>query len=131
MSESGAAPASILVVDDDAGVAGLIFELLAGEDYSVQRAINGREALKMVQDRLPDLIITDLVMPEVDGLEFIAALRRIDMRMPIIAISGGGLVDKRTYLSLAGKMGANAILAKPFANDDLVRKVGELLHAHN
>jgi two-component system, cell cycle sensor histidine kinase and response regulator CckA len=118
-----AVPATLLIVDDDARVRGLLATLLESEGYSVSQASNGKEALARCHEALPDLVITDLVMPEQEGLETIHAICREWPHLPVIAISGafGG-----AYLDFAKKLGADAVLRKPFEPDVILHEVRRL-----
>ncbi len=78
------------------------------------------------QDR-PDLIVTDIIMPEKGGVETIIALRRADPDLPIIAISGGGRLEATDFLTMAKKLGARRTLSRPFRRDQLLGAVGECL----
>ena len=117
----------ILVVDDDQSVLDVMSEMLRLEGHCVEIAENGQEAVDCVADRLFDLVITDLIMPEKEGLETIADIRRKYSEMPIIAISGGGRLGPNDYLETARYIGANATLAKPFARQELLQTVDALL----
>ena len=118
---------SILVVDDDAQVLEVMSEMLRLEGHEVTLADNGREAVQCI-DAVPfDLVITDLIMPEKEGLETIADIRRSQDTVPILAISGGGRMGPADYLETAKFIGANATLAKPFARQELISTVDSLL----
>lgn len=114
----------ILIVDDDAQVRGLLAKLLEATGWEVLEACNGKEAQSHCRKTHIDLIITDLVMPEQEGLETIHAVRKHWPRVPIIAISGafGG-----TYLELAKRLGANAVFHKPFMPDAILAEVRRLV----
>ncbi len=118
---------AILVVDDDTSVLDVMSEMLRLEGHDVTIAENGRDAVSHVTAKTFDLVITDLIMPEKEGLETIADIRRASVNMPIIAISGGGRVGPNDYLETARFIGANATLAKPFARQDLITTVDSLL----
>ena len=118
---------AILVVDDDTSVLDVMSEMLRLEGHEVTVAENGRDAVGHVTAKAFDLVITDLIMPEKEGLETIADIRRASVNMPIIAISGGGRVGPNDYLETARFIGANATLAKPFARRDLITTVDSLL----
>lgn len=118
---------SILVVDDDAQVLELVSQMLTLEGYSVTAAHNGIEAEDKFENDHFDLVITDLIMPEREGLETITRLRQSTRLLPIIAISGGGRIGAEDYLESAAQLGANATITKPFNRTDLVSTVSELL----
>jgi DNA-binding response OmpR family regulator len=117
----------VLVVDDDLQVLEVVGEMLKLEGFDVEVARNGREALEQFRRRPFDLVITDLIMPDKEGLETITELRVADRHVPIIAMSGGGRIGPTDYLETALHIGANATLAKPFARSELIATVTRLL----
>lgn len=119
---------AILVIDDDAAVREVVREMLRLEGYDVTIAENGRQAIELLGERRFDLVITDLIMPEKEGIETIAEIRRTNKDMPILAISGGGRIGPGDYLETARYLGADATLAKPFARQELLRTVDSLLN---
>jgi CheY-like chemotaxis protein len=90
-------------------------------------AVNGKEALSHFKPSMTDLVVTDLIMPEEDGLKVIMKLREQKPSLKIIAISGGGKAGPGGYLNLAKALGAHAVLSKPFSINDLILKIEELL----
>ena len=120
---------TILLVDDDEGVRGILHKTLVVAGYEVEDAVNGDLALAAYRRQPRDLVITDLVMPDKDGLETIMALRRINPAVKIIAISGGGrsLGLGQLYLETAQAIGASRILAKPFPSAVLLTAVADVL----
>jgi two-component system chemotaxis response regulator CheY len=121
--------ATILLVEDDDGVRSLLHKALVAAGHEVEDAANGDIALAAYRRQPRDLVITDLVMPEKDGLETIIALRRINPAAKIIAISGGGrtLGLGQLYLDTAKSIGASRILAKPFTSAALLTAVSNVL----
>jgi len=119
--------AMILVVDDDVQVLAVMSEMLRLEGHEVVVAENGRLAVERLRTGGFDLVITDLIMPEKEGLETIADIRKLAGEVPIIAISGGGRVGRSDYLDAARVIGANATLAKPFGRQELITAVNGLL----
>jgi CheY-like chemotaxis protein len=117
----------ILVIDDHPELRGAIENLLARNGYSVRGAKNGREGLEAFHRSRPDLVITDIFMPEKDGIETILAMRALDRDIPVLAISGGGRARNQDFPALALKLGATALLAKPFRAADLLASVRRLL----
>jgi CheY-like chemotaxis protein len=117
-------PKSILVVEDDAIVRTLIKRVLAARGFSVQDVADGRVALDLARHGAFDLVITDLVMPEVEGLETIRLLKREQPSLEILAVSGayGG-----AFLHAAELLGARATLAKPFDADTLIAAVERIV----
>ena len=119
------AMAEILVIDDHNGDRYIIVEALIGLGHRVLQAKNGAEGLALYQKNLPALVVTDIVMPEKDGIETIRELRRIAPHLPILAVSGTEHSD--FYLSAVTLFGADGVLAKPFSFDGLIRAVANLL----
>jgi CheY-like chemotaxis protein len=119
----------ILVVEDEESLRDVMHKLLSRSGYQVDCANNGREAITKVRTRTPDLVITDLIMPEVEGLELICMLRKEFPSLPIIATSGGGRCGPQDYLLLAAKFGAAKVLPKPFTQEQLVGVVTEVLQS--
>jgi CheY-like chemotaxis protein len=118
---------AILVIDDDASVREVVSEMLRLEGHAVTIAENGREAIALLVSQHFDLVITDLIMPEKEGIETISEIRRTDKRIPILAISGGGRLGPGDYLQTARHIGADASLAKPFARQELLTTIEKLL----
>lgn len=119
--------AHILVVDDEAEVRQLIQDLLTREGHDLIFAENGRQALERARNRPLDLVITDLIMPEMEGLETIRGLRREHKNLKIIAISGGGRTDPNDYLRTARVFGACKTLQKPFMVAEFLGTVRDVL----
>jgi two-component system, chemotaxis family, chemotaxis protein CheY len=120
--------AHILVVDDDEMVRQVIAAALRRVGYSVEEAANGREVVEHLKLRPVNLVITDILMPERDGLETIMSLSGENRAMPIIAMTGLSS-HSALYLEMARTFGALRILEKPFEMAELVRIVGEVLSA--
>ena len=118
---------TILVIEDDPGVRRVLLHTLEYAGHQVRAVDNGREALRAVHDQEPDLVVTDIVMPDSDGLEIIRILRSDHPGVRIIAISGGGMICRTTYLELAHLLGADVTLQKPVLPSDLIFAVAELV----
>jgi CheY-like chemotaxis protein len=119
----------VLVVDDDASSREIIRMALECEDYQVDEAENGKVALELASHSEFDLLVTDIVMPEVDGIQFMYELHKTRPRLPIVAISGGALLSARNYLRIASQTGASAVLPKPFTLSQLYAAVRNCLEA--
>lgn len=119
--------ARILVIDDDPLVQATLRALLEGEGYGVTIAADGRHGLDEFRRRAPDLVIADIVMPEVEGIETIRQMRELAPTLPILAISGGGRGTPLDYLRMAQRLGATEVLAKPFEAEELVGIVARCL----
>ena len=117
----------ILLVDDDAPLRRLLAKSLTRAGYQVVEASDGNEALQLFQAHASDLVITDLIMPGIEGLELIMRLRKFCPQVRVIAISGGGRNAPEDYLSIAKTIGACHVLAKPFLNEALLGAVAAAL----
>lgn len=117
----------ILIIDDDLTVLNLFEQFLRGDGFSVSVATDGREGLSLMRQKNPDLIITDIMMPEMDGLEMIREIRRHHPEIPIIAISGGMKSAPINFLPHARKFGAGRVFEKPVSLLHLRTAVRELL----
>ena len=116
----------ILVIDDEADLCASFKERLTIEGYQVLTASDGRKGLQLYHEHSFDLVITDVLMPELDGLEVVRTLRRLSTRLPIIVMSGGGSRDL-DFLVEAKLFGATRTISKPFRPDELVAMVHALL----
>jgi len=119
----------ILVIDDDRAVRLTTQVILEDAGYEVICAVDGEEGLRMFDGAAPQLVITDIIMPNKEGLETIMQIRSRDSSTPIIAISGGGRIHNGDFLDMAHRLGANEILAKPFNPQELAAVVRRLLSA--
>ena len=116
-----------LVIDDDELVREAIVAILKSVNLDVIAACDGKEGMQIFESNPTDLVITDIVMPNKEGLETILELRSRDSDVKILAISGGGQVAGPKYLQLAEKMGADRTLPKPFTPKEVLTIVTELL----
>lgn len=119
--------ARVMVIEDDDAVRGLVIRMLERVGHEVVATPDGREALRMFGQEPTDLVITDINMPGMDGIEVISAFRAMRAGVPIIAISGGGLMPKELLLSSAAAMGAVEVVSKPFEISRLVGAVDRAL----
>ena len=118
----------ILLIDDDDSFRSMLSKTLAHFGHTVIEARNGKEGLELFSHADADLIITDLIMPEKEGLELLMELREMRTAVKIIAMSGGGRNSAADYLPIAKLMGAAKVLSKPFSNEVLVATINELLN---
>ena len=116
----------VLVVDDDYQMREMLGVVLQRKGYDVKTAMDGNAAVRLQREKPFDVIITDIIMPEKEGLETISEIRRSYPRVKIIAISGGGRHRPEGYLELAKQLGANRVLAKPFGSWEILSAVKEL-----
>ena len=123
--------ALILIIDDDKHIRDLLRKVLEGAGYSVADAPNGRIAMRMWREKPADLIITDILMPEQDGLEFIRELRRDVPHAKIIALSGGSQKINLDTLDIAKRFGAVSTLNKPFEIKQLLETVRSVITPTN
>ena len=121
----------ILLVEDDNELREMLKTALLRRKYTVMEASNGREAIIRIKPSITDLVITDLIMPEEDGLKVILKFKEIKPAIKIIAISGGGKAGPGGYLNLAKALGADAVFSKPFSTNDLIAKIEDLLPCRN
>jgi CheY-like chemotaxis protein len=119
--------AGVLIVEDDKELREMLKMSLLRRGFTVLEAANGKEAITRFKPAITDLVVTDLIMPEEDGLKVVIKLREIKPTIKLIAISGGGKVGPGSYLNLAKALGADAIFSKPFSLNDLVTKIEQLL----
>lgn len=120
--------AQILIIDDDSQIRELLIKALLREGYEVVDAPNGKVGISLFRKSPSDVVITDLLMPEKEGIETIMELRRDFPGVKIIAISGGGYgIGAETQLRLARKIGACNTFTKPFKLKDLSDAVRQLL----
>lgn len=116
----------ILVIDDEVYIREGLKHLLDIEGHDTTIASDGREALYMIDKNKPDLVITDIIMPEKDGVEVICKAKEKYPNLKIIAISGGGRISAHDYLKIAKQLGANSILTKPFSSKELICEINKV-----
>lgn len=121
--------AAILVIEDDSGIRELLTEALQLERHEVFNAYDGAQGAEIYYHQKIDLVITDVFMPEKEGLEVIMELRAKYPDIKIIAISGGARNIKMDYLKVAESLGAHRSFKKPFTLSEIVTAVQELLPA--
>lgn len=119
----------ILVIDDDANIRGILAEMLTTAGYEVVEASNGKEGVRLYRDAPFDLVVTDLLMPEKDGLEVVMELRKDFPQVKIITLSGGGAYGNSS-LETSKALGAARALLKPFMEDQLLEAVREVLESN-
>ena len=119
--------ARILVIEDDEMVRELLQEILARAGYEVAQAPDGEVGIRLYRNEPADVVITDLVMPNKEGIETIMEMRRDFPDVKIIAISGGGHSSPTRHLDMAKQLGAQRTLAKPFLPHDILNAVRELV----
>ena len=120
-------PQRIVLVDDDEPTRELFAKLLTQRGYMVTQAGNGRAALDQMGQKPAELVITDMIMPEMDGMEIIVAVRRIYPGVKIIAVAESGLGPAENSLKIARALGAHKTLVKPLDAEQLISAVQEVL----
>ena len=118
--------AKILIIEDDADVRAAIEAGLTKSGHSVLPTANGKDGLNALRQGMVDLVVTDIFMPEQEGLETITALRKQYPSLPVIAISGGNVVSGEMLL-VARELGAQEVIEKPFGLNSLLTAVGKVL----
>ena len=120
--------AVILVIDDERGIRRMVRRTLARMGHTVREAPDGRIGLEIMRGDRVDLVVTDILMPAMEGIETIREIRRAFSATGIIAMSGGGTAERNMmYLDAAAKLGADATLRKPFRAHELAAAVERVL----
>lgn len=120
--------ANILLIDDDMLVRSTLEDTLVSAGFNVMTAANGMHAQTVMKDKAIDLVITDIMMPQMDGIETIRRLRDTRGDLKILAISCGSQNFGTSLLDIARRIGANRSLPKPFMPNDLLCAVREMLN---
>lgn len=119
--------AKILVIDDEPSILLMIKKMLEKAGHEVDMALNGKEGMQIFEKNKADLLITDIIMPEKEGLETIVEMRKKYPVLKIIAISGGGRISAEGYLPGAKLLGANMVFQKPLIQKEFLEAVSFLL----
>jgi CheY-like chemotaxis protein len=115
--------ATILIIDDEAIIRALLRSALEAAGYEVTEAANGRQGLEMYRAKQTDLVITDILMPELNGLDMLLELTREFLHAKVIAISGAGGEKEKNVLDVAKLLGARQTFQKPFSLPHLLGAV--------
>ena len=119
--------AYILVVDDDAAVRGIIRAFLEGAGHEIEEAGDGKEGLKRLGGQPADLVITDVYMEGMDGIEFLVEIQRTRPETRVLMMSGGGQLGGPSHFDIAEALGAVGTIAKPFDKGQLLEAVTHIL----
>ncbi|MDJ0986413.1 MAG: response regulator [Desulfobacterales bacterium] len=119
--------ARILIIDDESQIRSMLRLMLERVGYEVMEAADGMEGIRQYRDNPADLIITDLIMPNKDGIGMIIELKKEFPAVKIIAMSGGGVNRPEGYLDGAKKLGATRTLTKPIDRDEMLSAVKDIL----
>ena len=120
--------AAILLIDDMNGVRSSLTTVLTTAGHQVEEAGDGEAGLRKTQEGAFDLVITDIIMPKVDGSEVILALKARQPNLPILAISGGGATVNAENALMLARGTADAVLSKPFSRGELLEAVDQLIN---
>ena len=121
-------PISVLIADDEEDIRLLLDQWLKPMGHAIRLACNGTEALKIARGVAIDLLITDILMPDGDGLVLIEGLKKSQPAVRVLAISGGGrYMDSREYLKIAEGFGADAAIMKPFNREKFLQGLGRAM----
>jgi CheY-like chemotaxis protein len=118
---------TILIIEDDTDLRRMLVKLLEREEFRVLEAGTGLEALQILDYYIPDMVVTDIIMPDQDGIGTINELKKRYPEIKIIAISGGGRMLSKDYLEIAKILGAHHTFSKPFDTKLFLNKVHELI----
>ena len=121
--------ADILIIDDESMIRESLSNLFTREGYSVEVAVDGADGLKKFSENPARVVVTDIVMPEKEGIETITTMRKSNPNLKIIAMSGKGSGDFRLYLEMAGEFGADVAIPKPFSRAQILGAVENLVGA--
>lgn len=121
--------ATILLVEDDPLVSDMLKQILQRASHDVIIANNGDEATDFLKKRMPDILITDIIMPKKSGITLITEIKTRHPDLEVIAISGGGRLDPSGYLDLSESLGASVSFEKPIDNSALLMAIDLLLHS--
>lgn len=120
-------PKHILVVDDDDMVRKFVKEVLEINNFKITVASNGKAGLKEFRENTPDLVITDIIMPEMEGISFIRELRSHTKEVPIIAMTGNVHGRMEEFLEISTQLGADEILRKPIKAKEFLDAINRLI----
>lgn len=121
--------AVILIVDDESDMRSLVAMIVEGDGHVAHTAANGVEAMAILTDTPVDVVITDILMPEMEGVETVRAIKSLPKPPRVLVMSGGGRLKAMDFLDIATAFGADASLAKPFTSAQLRSSVEALLGA--
>ncbi len=117
----------IVIIEDDLIIRESLKEILEMNSYEVLATDTGIDLMKKITGFKPDVLITDIIMPDKDGIEIIIEVKKMLPNIILIAISGGGRIDSESYLNTAKYLGADATLKKPFTHDQLISLIKSLV----
>ncbi len=110
----------VIIIEDDVVIRESLKEILEMNNYTVLAVDGGMDLMKKINEFIPDILITDIIMPDKDGIEIIIEAKKTYPNIILVAISGGGRIDSESYLNTAKYLGADATLKKPFTHGQLL-----------
>jgi CheY-like chemotaxis protein len=116
----------VLIVDDEQMVRNTLRKMLERAGHRVQEAEDGVQALQFLEKRSPDLVICDIIMPNMEGIETLREVKKLSPKVKVIVISGGARSGSLNYLSVAEKLGADAVMDKPFGSKKLIDTIAAI-----
>jgi len=119
--------ARICLIEDDALIRKTLHKLLSNMDHFVATASNGKEGLALIQSRPFDIVVTDIIMPEMEGIELIRRIHETHPDLKVVAMSGGGRVGNMDFLKIAKSIGADEIIYKPATKTDFINAIDRCL----
>ncbi len=117
--------AKVMIVEDDVDLCRAVSDALSDAGHDVREASDGDDAIRLTEERIDDVVITDLFMPGRDGFELIKHLHVVAPGIRIIAVSGQVVLGKADYLRMARSLGATRTLRKPFRLAELLKAISE------
>ncbi len=114
----------ILVVDDEESITDIIKIMLSAKGYEVIIANNGKQGLDLYREKKPDLVITDIIMPDMEGIEFLKILKKENKNLPVIVMSGHP--TGKQFLNISRFLGAHSYLQKPFSSSELITLIDNI-----
>lgn len=118
---------TVLLIDDEKSILEVMGSSLGKAGYTVLSAGNGEKGLELLRSESVDAVVTDIIMPEKEGIETIIEIRAMAKDIPILAISGGGRTRQMHLLEMSRNFGADRVLQKPFKPSDLIAELDDLL----
>ncbi|WP_300296792.1 response regulator [Ferrovibrio sp.] len=117
----------ILVIDDNAEFCSILQAHLTTNGHRVEITQDGDHGLRLLEDGRFDLVLTDILMPQRDGIEILRQVKQRWPALPVIAVSGGGWLAAEDLLAMAGRLGADRVMQKPVRREDLLNAVDAVL----
>jgi YesN/AraC family two-component response regulator len=117
----------ILIIDDEPYILLMLKKMIEKIGHEVDLASNGRDGMELFEKEPADMVITDIIMPDKEGLEIILEMKKTHPDLKIIAISGGGRISPESYLECARHFGASRVFQKPFKQKEILSAVKELM----